>query len=295
MIDIRLGGVPTRCLLDTGSMVTTVTESFFRQQIEPHTSEKMQSCDWLQLKAANGLSIPYVGYIELDCVVLDKSLPKIGVLVVKDSIDPTTSQQKSCVPGLLGMNAISCCYQELFKEHGQNLFYCPPVQAADLGWKRALSECQSLERLSDSGHLGKAVTQPGSALQVPAGCLKFVLATCSIFSSITSCFLEPLPYGEGRLPSNLLISTALLPVTQGKVNIPVVNVGTEDQWLHPRTTLGNLHVVDLGSEPKSEVEHTAFVQATEVGNIAPIDFATLQWPNLSPHEQQEAKGLLEKY
>ena len=82
----------------------------------------MQPCDWLQLEAANGLTIPYLGYIELDLEVLGKALPKIGVLVVKDSWDPTTRQQKMSVPGLLGMNAISRCYQELFEEHGQDLF-----------------------------------------------------------------------------------------------------------------------------------------------------------------------------
>ncbi|KAL2088289.1 hypothetical protein ACEWY4_015188 [Coilia grayii] len=276
-------------------MVTTVTESFFRQQVEPQIREKMQSCDWLQLKAANGLAIPYLGYIELDLEVLGKLLPKIGVLVVRDSLDPTTSQQKRGIPGLLGMNAISRCYQELFKEHGQNLFKCPPVQAADVGWRQALSECQSLERLSDSGYLGKAVVQPGPALRVPAGCLKFVPVTCSILGSITSCFLEPLLYGEGRLPSNLLISTALLPVTRGKVNIPVVNVGTEDQWLYPRTTLGSLHVVELTSGRTTAGDPTVFVRTADARTTAPIDLSTLQWSNLSVLEQQVAKELLERY
>lgn len=111
-------------------MVTTVTESFFWKQVEPQTSEKMQSCDWLQLKAANELSITYLGYIKLDLEVLGKLPPKIGVLDEKDSLDPTTSQQKMCVPGLLGVNAVSRCYQEFFNKHGQNLFHCPPVQTA---------------------------------------------------------------------------------------------------------------------------------------------------------------------
>lgn len=95
-------------------------------------------------------------------------------------------------PGLLGVNAIGRCYQELFNDLGLNLFHCPPVQAAKIGWRQALSE-----RLCGSGYIAKAVIQPGHALRVHAGCLKFVPATCSIFGSITSCFLEPLPYGEG--------------------------------------------------------------------------------------------------
>ena len=45
---------------------------------------------WLQLQAANGLSIPYVGYIELDLQLCRKVIPHVGVLVVKDSIDSCT-------------------------------------------------------------------------------------------------------------------------------------------------------------------------------------------------------------
>ncbi|XP_041967264.1 uncharacterized protein K02A2.6-like [Alosa sapidissima] len=273
-------------------MVTTVTESFFRQHVQSQTNETMQPCDWLQLKAANGLAIPYLGYIELDLEVLGKVLPKIGVLVVTDALDPTTRQQKTTVPGLLGMNAISRCYQELFEEHGQDLFHCPLIQTAESGWKRALSECQILERLSSSGCIGKAVVQPGPALRIPAGCLKFVHATCSLVPGpVTSCFLEPLPYGEGRLPSNLLISSALLPITQGKVNVPVVNVGTEDQWLQPRITLGTLHIVD----PTPCNDQVVSAQSAAASTSASVDFLGLQWPNLSSSQQQEARELLEKY
>ncbi|CAB1438261.1 unnamed protein product [Pleuronectes platessa] len=38
-------------------------------------------------------------------------------------------------------------------------------------------------------------------------------------------------------------------IEEGQVDIPVVNVGTEDVWLQPHTQLGELHVVDL---PKSK-------------------------------------------
>ena len=296
IIDVRLEGVTTRCLLDTGSMVTTVTERFFRQFVQPHIRKEMQACDWLQLKAANGLAIPYLGYLELDLEVLGKVLPKIGVLVVKDALDPVTNQQKRSVPGLLGMNAIRCCYHELFREHGQDMFQHPPVQAAGRGWKRALSECQSLERISRDGCIGQATAPPGPPLRIPAGCLQFVPANCSLnVGPFTSAFLEPLPYGQGSLPANLLISSALLPIMRGKVNIPVVNVGVEDQWLYPRTVLGTLHVVDPPLLHSPENDQVAVIQSAEAGNRTPSELSSLQWPDLSPGEQLEVRALLEKY
>lgn len=55
-----MGGVEVPCLVDTGSMVSTISESFFLQKFEPWGQERLQSCHWLQLRAANGLAIPYL-------------------------------------------------------------------------------------------------------------------------------------------------------------------------------------------------------------------------------------------
>lgn len=71
-ITALIGGIPVPCLVDTGSMVSTITESSFVQHFAPWGEEKLKSCHWLQLKAANGLEIPYVGYLELDVYCLQK-------------------------------------------------------------------------------------------------------------------------------------------------------------------------------------------------------------------------------
>lgn len=101
-INVLIGGVNVPCLLDTGSMVSTVTGSFFLQQYGTWDQDSLQSCHWLQLRAANGLAIPYIGYLELDVRLCDKVVPRCGILVVKD---PPGSL--SLVPGVLGMNVIS--------------------------------------------------------------------------------------------------------------------------------------------------------------------------------------------
>ncbi|KAG7516136.1 hypothetical protein JOB18_023444 [Solea senegalensis] len=124
------------------------------------------------------------------------------------------------------MNIISDCYSVLFREHGDNLFSSPLVKQAEREWGRALSEYQQMDRLLQTGHVGEAVTPPGPAIRIPAGSLQFVQATCNQGPgpALGTVLLEPLPYGKGRLPMNLLISSALLTVSRGTVNIPVVNV-----------------------------------------------------------------------
>ena len=70
VVKVIMEGVLVPSLLDTGSMVTTVTQAFFEQHLKPQTNEQLKSCNWLQLTAANGLDIPYLGYVELDVELL---------------------------------------------------------------------------------------------------------------------------------------------------------------------------------------------------------------------------------
>ena len=310
VVKVIMGEVVVPSLLDTGSMVTTVTQAFFEQHLKPQTNEQLKSCNWLHLTAANGLDIPYLGYVELDVEVLGTVLPQMGILVVKDAPDPVSMRRKNAVPGLLGMNIISGCYSVLFREHGNNLFSSPLVQQAGKEWVRALSECQQLEHLLQTGCVGEAVALPGPAIRIPAGSLKFVQATCNQGPgpALDKVMLEPLPYGKGHLPVNLLISSALLEVSRGTVNIPIVNVGEEDQWLKSRTVLGSLHLADLHASSYSvHVEEqfedpdrqVVFVQSMSAQSGTPppplAGLNELKWPDLPPDDVQAAKTLLTKY
>ena len=89
-----MGGVEVSCLLDTGSMVTTITESCFREHFSHLSTRELQDCRWLGLKAANGLDIPYLGYLELDVKVLDTCLPSRGILIVKDPPEGVLTSRK---------------------------------------------------------------------------------------------------------------------------------------------------------------------------------------------------------
>lgn len=59
-VTVQMGRVTVPCLLDTGSMVTTITESFFLSHFKSLGEEALKACSWLQLKAANGLEIPQI-------------------------------------------------------------------------------------------------------------------------------------------------------------------------------------------------------------------------------------------
>ena len=111
MAKVTLAGQPVDCLLDTGSQVLFVTEAFYKAVLQPQGHLLRSARNWLTLRAADGLEIPYVGYFETTVCIAGVSVDDRAILVVRDS-----GQQ---FPGLLGMNVLShvpqfaACLQEV--------------------------------------------------------------------------------------------------------------------------------------------------------------------------------------
>ena len=79
-IDVTIEGVRLRGLFDTGSQVTLMRQSLFTE----HFSSKLATSPlFFNLRAANGLDIPYTGYAVLDLELEGKNVPGRGVVVVQ--------------------------------------------------------------------------------------------------------------------------------------------------------------------------------------------------------------------
>ena len=102
-VTVRLGSHPVRCLLDTGAQVSTITESFFKEQIA-REEDLVDVSAFIRITGGHGLEIPYLGYIELTLQVADRQFPNMGFLVVKDPVDGEMQARKKKVPGVIGSN-----------------------------------------------------------------------------------------------------------------------------------------------------------------------------------------------
>ncbi len=58
-VDIYIGGVPVRCLLDTGNNVSTLTQSFLKKNFHGEDKDLHCTSKWLRIIAANKLTLPY--------------------------------------------------------------------------------------------------------------------------------------------------------------------------------------------------------------------------------------------
>ena len=99
VVSVTLAGQTLDCLLDSGSQVSFVTETFFKRAIQPQGHELHSARNWLTIRAANGLEVPYVGYFETDVGVAGHVVADRAILVVRDA--------GQSFPGLLGMNVLA--------------------------------------------------------------------------------------------------------------------------------------------------------------------------------------------
>ena len=76
-------GVRINCLLDTGAQVSIIAESFYNENL-PQENDLVNVGQFISISVANGLDIPYDGYVELDVSALGHMYSKLGFVIVKD-------------------------------------------------------------------------------------------------------------------------------------------------------------------------------------------------------------------
>ena len=238
---VKLGGVSIPYLLDSGSEVSTITESCSNKNYRPKGKTLLSTSGWLTLTAANGLDIPYVGYFELDVEVLGITVPKRGILVVRDSADPGSRQRKEEVPGLLGMNVIGEIRRQL-----QGTKDKVPLQDTTSNWAEILQ--LSTREHAKTVH-GIAKVAGKQSVRIPSRSVAMVPVTGWRGQQATA-LVEQI---KGPLPGGLIVNTVMKPIA-GQMYVRVLNFKEDDVWLQPRTRIGVLHVADHIENPTRKVE-----------------------------------------
>ena len=132
-IVMSIKGKPTRSLLDSGSEVTLVNESYYREHIEhrllPSSGSYNNSHNLFSLRGIEEGHVPLSKHFECDIEVGGQLVHRVGILVKKDKIPLVDSKgRKAKTPALLGSNLIRIAvneFCELFGEDCLRLFECP--------------------------------------------------------------------------------------------------------------------------------------------------------------------------
>lgn len=293
VVTVRLGGIEIPCLLDSGSEVSTITEEFFNEHFRPQGKTLLPTGDWLRLTAANGLEIPYVGYLELDVEALGVMIPRRGILVVKSPASQEARQRKKKIPGLLGMNIIAQLH-EPFKNGKAEI---------SSGWSEVLKITSSAQSISVRGF---AKVAGKSQIRVPAGSVSVLRINGwqGPQTRNTAALVEPL---SGQVPGNLVVINTLTHVNNGQLHVRVANITDEDVWLQPHTRIGGvLHEITDVEDTKNSIdfkrvsvnEEMVFVREStteeeqEQPSVCPIDLSNVE---CTPEQKKKLETLFKKH
>ncbi len=290
MVDLKVRGVQVSCLLDTGSQVSTITEAFFREYLFGNESDVLSTSGWLKITAANGLDIPYLGYMELDVEVMGMTLPECGFLIVKETPSP------SSMAVLIGMNIISKCRQIVHAEFDTTL-----GGRLDSNWRVAFQQAQSVELVERVAFARVAGKTPA---HVPAWSAATVLIKgmeSGEKKEGSAWLVEPV---NAPLPGGLIVVPTLVTSELPVCPVRVLNLSQEDLWLQPRARLGMLSRIDGSNAGSScEVKFQRISADTErvtvgVGQSSetPVQ-SVLDQVDMggTPEQQVQLKAVLEKY
>ena len=132
-IVMAIKGKSTRSLLDSGSEVTLVNESYYREHIEhrllPSSGSYNNSHNLFSLRGVEEGHVPLSKHFECDIEVGGQLVHRVGILVKKDKIPLVDSKgRKAKTPALLGSNLIRIAVNEFCETFGEDclrLFECP--------------------------------------------------------------------------------------------------------------------------------------------------------------------------
>ena len=132
-ITITIKGHRVRALLDMGSEVTLMNESYYTQNIEPLIptveQDHLNAHNLFNLKGVEDGCVPLTKYFAVDIQVGGRLIHDIGVLVKADTMALTDSKGKTThAQAILGCNLIRKGMEEYIRDFGPTsleLFECP--------------------------------------------------------------------------------------------------------------------------------------------------------------------------
>lgn len=233
-VNMQIEGVEVKCVLDTGSNVTTVSEQFVKEHLQ-HLVRPKQDLFWLNLKAANKSSIPIVGYIMVDIHIFKTLIQRVGLLIVKT--EPTPG-----VPCLLGMNIIKHVRDTLFSVEGEG--YLESLKTTGTGAYQIFHQIEGMSRFeTNNGNVGfvRIATCNRRPITIPPRQEVLVTGRCRNGPNGVSyeALIEPIDHNSG-LPKNVMIARTLVNVKQGRVPVRVMNLNPYEVKIRRTTRLGTL-------------------------------------------------------
>ncbi|KAK7896034.1 hypothetical protein WMY93_021359 [Mugilogobius chulae] len=265
-----------------------------QQELQRMNSGKLK---WLTLKAANGLAIPYVGYVMLDFDVAGVTVPDKGAIIVKDSC-------LGADKAILGMNVIFSCWESLFKGNhpGITAFKVSVSAAAYNHWERAFAVCSRVaHHETTDGKIGEARLPKNITVEVPPE------SEMVVWTHVLGA--DRLPHGDVLVEattegSQWQVARTVCYYSGGKIPVRILNLNPYPITIPSRQTLASVFLLSakqicndqdvvLTATDKDTLE--VDIRTTQTSLPSDDSFPTLRGENLTPEQQYRMDQLMHRW
>ena len=273
-------------LLDTGSQITSTSESFYKKHLSECVIHPVESL--LRVVGAAGQDVPFLEYVdvEVEFPAEEAGLCSCLQALVLVVLDDAPNQR---VPLVIGTNIVRECKDRCEEQGGAYFLQRTHALSA---WKRAYQSIRVRECLV-SGH--QKVLTKGQALTV--GAHKRVIVWCQTLASPESpskAVIEP--YED--LEPHISVTPGLITLSSGYkgclVPVEVTNMSDKSVTLAPKTALANVHLASTVLD-RFDRDKTPFDKEVDYGEPkADISEIDCNEEELTEAQGTQVRGLLER-
>jgi transposase InsO family protein len=286
-VEILIDNKPVRALLDTGSCVSLVTDSFYRNNLSNTSLLPVEKI--LNIECADGEALSYKGYIETE-IQIEKGLPSSKVLPCLLLVTPDTIYS-SKTPVILGTNILNEFMQECKHNFGEQY-----LQKASLHtpWYLSFRAMAIRERNLKRNHNRLAIVRCNSSQKItifPNHSVEISGYTDKELDHVATTALIQ-ESTESNLPSFVDITPAVIHYEYrkgGEVKISLSNMSTGPVTIAPKSVLCELQPVIVADEVFDKIENSE--SYSSVMNNLSIDEENI----LDDHQKKELLHLLDKH
>lgn len=222
--------------MDTGSQVTTVPKSFYEQHLSEYPINSIN--DILEVECANGLSVPYEGYIEVDITFPEEFLGmSVEVPTVALVVPDVKSHNQPLV--LIGTNTLDVLYEQYSNADS------PTYQPASFGYRVVLKTLETRWKQNTNGVLGHVRLKSKVPEVMAAGQTVVVEGSVAVPCGADKCVVVDHP-SNSSLPGGVFVKRCLLTLSKTRpYHLPVVltNETEHDIAIPPRCIVAELHAI----------------------------------------------------
>ena len=264
--------------MDTGSTVSTVSESFYRQ----HLTTPLITIDrLLDIECADGQQLPYLGYIEAELQIPGQKHQHQCILLVTPN-----SRYNAEVPLLLGTNILTSMMDTLREEHGERFLQARITTPWYLAFRCVHLREKELQK--NKNRLGVVRNAEGIKITIPPNTVKQI--TCNIDKEIpyhtTPAILQTSDLAKDS--DDLDIEPSVINYQHkmnGPITVRVSNITTRTICIPPKAIVCEIQPVTLENNPQPSSE--------EITNI--LDQMEITKSNLTEDQFQQGIQLITSF